>query len=122
MIYERTHAEAQIMTTFIDGPAAGRKLMLHRAVHFLRVVRNHKGEFDALDQLGDKPDALETIFAYVMHEYQGNCHIRAAKGAGGFFPIVSYKLVEPQPSDAEMRTTKAWHAWALAHAPEGVKP
>jgi hypothetical protein len=43
-------------------------------------------------------------------------HIRCGKSrsggnASGFYPIAKYKFREPQPTDAEMRTTEAWHAW-----------
>ena len=97
------------MTTFQDGPAKGQTLMLRRAARFLRVVEQG-GKFDALDQISDKPQPLEKIYAYEIVGTAGMCHIRRTGGCG-FYAMANYKLVEPQPSDAEMRETKAWHDW-----------
>lgn len=98
------------MTTFIDGPAQGKTLMLHRAVKFLRVTEK-SGAFDALDQPEDTPLPEEKLYAYEMHQNSGHCHINRGGGRGGFYPIVSYKFVPIQPSDAEMRDGESWRKW-----------
>lgn len=102
------------MTTFHDGPAHGKILGLRRAPRFLRVVIKPNGEIDALDQLDDTPERLETIHAYEVFGQVGGMHVRASKG-GGFYTIAEYRHVHPQPTDAEMRTTAAWHTWTEAH-------
>jgi hypothetical protein len=69
-----------------------------------------------LDQPEDTPRADETLYAYELTEHQGNCHIRASGGRGGFYPIAHFHLVQPQPSDAEMRSAKSWHTWCEQQA------
>ncbi len=100
------------MTTFQNGPAAGQRLMLHRAPIFLRVVEA-AGKWDALDQLNDNPSVHEKLHAYVLAAKPGMCHIRASKG-GGFYPIAEYRLVEPQPPESEMRYGKIWCDWCYS--------
>lgn len=103
------------MTTFEDGPAKGKTLMLHRAAMFLRVVES-KGEIDALDQLTDKANPKEKIYAYKIIGDAGFCHIRASGGRGGFYPIAKYRLYSQQPSDADMRDNEAWTKWVMEKA------
>ncbi len=43
-------------------------------------------------------------------------HINRGGGRGGFYTHADYKLVEPQPTDAQMRTTEAWRRWTLERA------
>jgi hypothetical protein len=107
------------MTAFIDGPAKGQHLSLRRAPVFLRVVKEdlQSGKWDALDQLSDEPSAGEKLFAYVVSGEVGWCHLNRGRGGSGFYPIASYKFIEPQPSDAEMRTTAAWHSWCVKNDP-----
>jgi hypothetical protein len=99
------------MTTFQDGPAKGKTLMLRRAPRFLRVVEKN-GKFDALDQLDDKPEPGENLFAYEITGRPGMMHIHK-RGGGGWYPIANYRFIEPQPTDAEMRTIEAWHSWCM---------
>jgi hypothetical protein len=101
------------MTSFEDGPAKGQRLMLKRAVRFLRVVEAG-GKWDALDQPSDKPDPRETLYAYEIASQQGQCHIRTIGGGGGFYPINTYRFVTQQPTDAQMRDSQAWHDWCVA--------
>lgn len=109
------------MTTFQDGPAAGQKLMLKRAVMFLRVTYE-SGKWDALDQLTDKAKETEELFAYRIVGVPGHCHIRASGGRSGFYVMATYKLVEPQPTDAQMRDNEAWSKWVEDIAvKEGLK-
>lgn len=111
------------MTRFKDGPAAGKNMMLRRAVVFLRVTRlpadpqNRRSadKWDALDQPDDTPEPDEELFAY-KHTGQnaGMCHVRMsgkAKGGSGFYAIAEYALCDPQPSDEEMRDVFKWRAW-----------
>lgn len=103
------------MTTFLDGPAKGKTLMLKRAARFLRVVEND-GSFDALDQPCDVPTPNEKLYAYTVVGDVGHCHIHASRGRGGFYPIANYKLVEAQPTEAEMRDNASWRAWCERNA------
>lgn len=100
------------MTTFQDGPAHGKTLMLKRSPKFLRVVEAAgKQEFDALDQPEDTPAITENIYAYVLDKNLGSCHINRGRGCGGFYPICEYRFVEKQPPEASMRDGKAWEDW-----------
>lgn len=99
------------MTQFTDGPAAGVSLLLRRAPHFLRAVRDVKGEWDALDQLEDTPGAGETIVAYQMVGEPTWCHIRMRKG-GGVYRGGQYRVIEPQPADDVLRSNARWREWA----------
>ncbi len=98
------------MIKFLDGPAISASLMLRRAPKFLRVVRDGKGKFDALDQLNDKPRWGETLFAYRRIGCPGRIHINP----GGYFAMATYKMVEPQPDEATMLSTASWREWCLA--------
>jgi hypothetical protein len=114
------------VTRFEDGPAKGTILQLHRAPFFLRVTESG-GKFDALDQLEDTPRPDEKLHAYKAHGERGMCHIRASGGRSGFYAIATYKLVEPQPTDAQMRDNAAWSEWChaqpevMAQHPLGVE-
>ncbi len=99
------------MTTFDNGPARGKAMLLKRTPIYLRVVVGEKGKVDALDQIGDQPTASETLHAYRLSGSRGVCHINARGGAGGFWPSATYALVDLQPTDAVMRDITAWRAW-----------
>ena len=101
------------MTTFEDGPAKGQHLMLQRAPRFLRVVEAH-GKWDALDLPTDTPNPEEKLYAYQVGSYLGMCHLNRGRGRGGFYPIASYRYVNAQPADGEMRTSEAWARWCSA--------
>lgn len=98
------------MTTFQDGPAAGKHLSLHRAAMFLRVVEEN-GKFDALDQLDDTPKPTEKIYAYTIVGKPGMCHVNRGGGRGGFYALATYRLCTKQPPDDVMRDSAAWEAW-----------
>jgi hypothetical protein len=87
--------------------------MLRRAAMFLRVTET-LGVWDALDQLTDEPRPHETLYAYVIVGKPAMCFVRAAGGRGGAYPMADYRVIEPQPSDADMRTNQAWHKWVMA--------
>lgn len=90
-------------------------MCLRRSPVFLRVVHGG-GKWDALDQVGDKPTDIETIYAYRMSAHLGAVHVRASHGQGGFFTMAEYKLCDPQPADADMRSRAAWEAWVEKEA------
>lgn len=96
------------MMKFIDGPAAGQVLALHRTPILIRAVVNSKGKWDALDQLSDTPSADERIFLYILAEKPMPVHINAKKG-GGWYGIGTYAYVPEQPSDTDMRDR--WQEW-----------
>ena len=107
------------MTIFQDGPAKGQSLMLKRAPVFLRVVKSLAGKWDGLDQLDDRPQFSEEVFAYVMTRPPGHMHIRAKGGAGGFYPVAEYQLCTTQPTDFQLRNNSAWGEWANSQPPPG---
>lgn len=103
------------MITFLDGPAAGVKLSLQRPPILLRVVRDPKtGEWDAIDQLGDRPRAGEEITVYRRRD--DLLVIRASRLACVYVATASYNVNPIQPTDAQVRNTAAWREWAEAHA------
>lgn len=102
------------MTTFEDGPAQGKTLLLHRAVMFLRVTEEN-GEFDALDQREDEPKPTENLYAYVIAREPGMCHINRGGGKGGFYVLAHYKFATEQPDDATMRDFDKWSKWCHSH-------
>ena len=102
------------MTEFRDGPAEGQTLWLRRCPVFLRVVSNGLGEWDALDQIPDKPKPCETIYAYRRLGNSGSMHLRVGgrnRAAGGMYRTGIYELVAPQPSEATLRDNKQWQQW-----------
>lgn len=98
------------MTTFLDGPARGHHLNLHRTPKFLRVTELD-GKFDALDQLYDVPLPEEKIYAYQIEGQPGWYHINAGQGKGGFFKIGEYRLCDPQPAEEDLRSRPRWRVW-----------
>ena len=79
------------MTTFLDGPAKGQRLMLKNSPQQLRVVFDvATNTWDALDQPGDEPKHSEMVFDYELKERKGTCHIYKRGGGGGFYPISEY--------------------------------
>ncbi len=102
------------MTTFEDGPAKGTTLLLRRTPIFLRVTEEG-GKFDALNELKDVARTGEKLFVYKMSKNRGTCHINASGGRGGFYSMVTYKLIEPQPLDLDIRANKDWAAWVVAN-------
>lgn len=104
------------MTIFLDGPAANTfstPLLLKRAPHFLRAVQAPDGTWDALDQLDDTPKPEETVVAYVMVTGPRSVHIcaRGKNNRSGWYQGGDNRVVEPQPTDAQLRDTTAWRAW-----------
>ncbi len=103
------------MTRFIDGPAKDKALSLKRTPIFLRVTQSADGTWDALDQPEDTPRKDETVFAYMLKKFLGNCHIRASGGRSGFYAMAEYRVVEPQPDYQTMRKEPSWREWCEAH-------
>lgn len=105
------------MTRFLDGPAAGKILMLKTAPGFLRAVVSC-GKWDALDQPDDVPQLDETVCVYVLNAKPGHCHINArgkgGKRTGGFYAIAEYKLCPEQPDEQTGRDRAKFSAWCEA--------
>lgn len=100
------------MTTFQDGPASEQRLMLKRAPVYLRAARARDGTWDALDQLQDEPEGDETMYAYVLVDRPGRCHLlRSPRNLSGWYTIARYKLVEPQPPQEIMQDNARWAEW-----------
>lgn len=85
-------------TTFIDGPAKGKRLQLSRSPIVLRVVQAADGTIDALDQLEDTAGQGEAIYVYILTE----------KPSG-------YRLLIAQPKDEEVRDNARFAAWCNAN-------
>lgn len=115
------------MLTFVDGPAAGKTMMLRSAPPFLRVTRKKfalgvedAGEFDALDQPADVAGPDEELFVYEKRKHLGNCHMRFGgkeRHKSGFYPVAEYGIFEEQPADAYIRDNAAWAQWCNRRAP-----
>lgn len=101
------------MTKFLDGPAAGVTLLLQRTPSLLRVVRDTKGKWDALDKLDDTPTAGEAITVYRLSGGRGVCHLNFGRGRGGFYAFAEYVLHSEQPDDQTARDTARWRAWVM---------
>jgi hypothetical protein len=103
--------------TFRDGPLAGKSVLCRRAPVYLRAVIAPDGQVDALDQLGDEPDAGEVLHAYVRIGAAGNLHVdgtdRQGRRFGRWYASGEYRLCDPQPDDATMRDRDAWRQWCL---------
>jgi hypothetical protein len=80
------------MTTFLDGPAKGQRLMLKHSPKDLRVVEK-EGQWDALDSPNDEPRSGETVHHYRLRTIKGTAHINTGRGRGGFYPIAEYAQV-----------------------------
>jgi hypothetical protein len=104
------------MITFVDGPAMGQTLSLRRAPLLLRVTHiPHTGKFDALDQPEDVPTPRERIYVYVLTGIPTHYHMRCRRRSeSGFFYDGSYRVLETQPAEEDLRDTHAWRNWALA--------
>ena len=106
-----------IMTRFTGGPADGKTLLLKRAPLYLRVVMDVRTrEIDALDQLDDTAGSDETISVYRCHGEPIQAHINFGRKGGGWYEGGDYRIVDPQPGDAEVRENAAWRAWAVDRA------
>lgn len=99
------------MTTFEDGPAHKKPLLLQRSPLFLRVTESPDGKWDGLDQVEDTPNPEETLHAYRRDIVAGMVHLYFGGGKGGWYRMVSYRFVDPQPPDEDMRTNERWQAW-----------
>jgi hypothetical protein len=113
------------VTRFLDGPAAGTTLYLKRAPVYLRAVQGpagptHAGDWDALDQLEDEPRSSERIVVYRLEGEPTFCHINRGGRGSGFYRGGAYRVVEPQPTDLEVRSTAAWRAWVSVQVGQPV--
>ena len=101
------------MITFRDGPAAGQVLTLSRAPVFLRAVRERGTEnWDALDLLTDTPRDSEEIVVYRRESEPVTVHIsRRPRSQSGWYQMATYRVVDPQPQDAEVRRHESWRKW-----------
>lgn len=109
------------MTTFADGPAQGKTLMLKRAPYFLRVVVDEAGKVDALDQPEDSPRPGETCYVYTCRGVLGSTSVRKTGGRGGIYPIADYMLSKTQPDAITMRQNARWVEWCERNRPSWMK-
>lgn len=98
------------MSNFLDGPAAGVRLLLHRAPIMLRAVRKPGGEWDALDQLDDTAEANEQVVVYIAKGKVARVHLcRSPRKLSGFYEEREYVVLPEQPEDTAMRS--GWSEW-----------
>jgi hypothetical protein len=105
-------------TTFADGPAAGKSVLLQRAPIALRVVIDQDGKMDALDLLEDAPQTNEEVYVYVREggvTGAGFVDYRDSRGRrqGKRFESGIYKLFTPQPRQVDVRSNKYWKEWVM---------
>lgn len=109
------------MTMLQGGPADKKVLQLRRAARFLRIVIDRRTlGVDALDQPEDAPSVTEDLYCYEITGRPGHMHLLCRgknRAAGGFYPIATYRFVEKQPKDVEMRSPQLWHNWCVAQPP-----
>ena len=109
------------MTTFDDGPAKGRTLMLTRTPWMLRVTERVLPEsgthiWDALNELKDRPAPDENLYAYILTGHYGHAFVDGQKFRG-CVEICSYHIAPVQPEDAVMRDNVKWALWCAANDP-----
>lgn len=109
------------MSNFINGPAHGIHLNLGRSPYFLRVVKDPRDRWDALDQLADEPSPQEEIHVYRLASKPMTAHIdgrdaKTGKRFGRWMSIADYVYHDEQPDDRTARNTDAWRAWCADHA------
>ncbi|MFO0863525.1 MAG: hypothetical protein U0744_02505 [Gemmataceae bacterium] len=113
------------MIRLIDGPADTMSFLVARAPKFLRVVLS-PDRWDVLDQLSDRPEPNEQIFAYRKVLDGGMVHIRRAnpktrRTESLWYAVANYEFVELQPDDATMRDTTQWRQWTREQATAAIK-
>lgn len=87
------------MTTFTDGPAKGKTLLLTRTPLYLRVVQNAAGDIDALNLVEDKPKRDEVCIAYHCDEFGGTVCVNLGRRTGGIYRCAI--LDDPEPARSE---------------------
>ena len=111
---------SKLITVTLDHPLfRGKALRLARTPKYLRFVCSNlaskwRDSLDALDQLDDEPKE-EYILAAVI-DRKGNIHVDGIENGcrfGRWELYVTYRLVEPQPSQELMRDREQWQAWCL---------
>jgi hypothetical protein len=104
------------LARFLDGPAEGVHLQLHRAPVMLRAVRKPGGEWDALDAIDDEAEADEEI---VVYRYAGNIsrfHLRRSpRKLSGWYEDADYAVLAEQPPDEDVRSSGRWRSWVLTN-------
>lgn len=113
------------MSSFLNGPAAGRTLSIRRAPYLLRVVIDRTtGAVDALDQLDDDPSDTEDVYVYRLAAPPQQAHVcygGRQRHRSGWFEFGIYQHV-PEADGAALRETAAWRAWAAEqHAADAAK-
>jgi hypothetical protein len=97
---------------FTGGPVDGKTLMCRRGPLFLRVVMNHKGEVDALDQVDDKIRSNETAYVYVAQFPSRAVFIRSSdRSKSGCWAGNEYVFCNEQPSSDILEDNEKWRAW-----------
>lgn len=111
------------MIQFVNGPAVQASgLLLRRAPLFLRVVhdpnyataicKKSRTEWDALDMPGDAPRLGENVYAYRRVGAESRLHLKMSRPRqSGWYMRATYRFVDPQPTDQEMRDQRQWENW-----------
>lgn len=104
------------------GPAGGHALSIERLPNLLRVVVVPGGEIDALDQLDDVAEMLETIHVYRKEgePWRGmwdGQDPKTGRRTGGVFSTQPYVYHDVQPPDEILRHNDRWREWATTNQP-----
>jgi len=102
------------MTTFEDGPAEGKTLMLQRTPVLLRVVVSPDGAVDALDQPDDIWNPGEQITVYILASRVGSMFVDGVRDGKRFGHRTSsgrYRVYSRQPPQERARQTDDWVEW-----------
>ena len=107
-----------MVTLRVDGVSKG-MLTLNRypLPHFLRFVTvgGDWKTLDALDLLTDQPKWGEDVIVAVKSpKSEGAMHIsRTPRSLSGWYRLLTYDRIEPQPDREILRSTELWQAWCL---------
>lgn len=75
-----------------------------------------KIKWDALNELKDRPAPQEELHCYTIAEMRGMVFVDGTN-IHGCYAMATYKLMVPQPTDAQMRDDSEWHNWCVANDP-----
>jgi hypothetical protein len=100
------------MSTFHEGPAHAKELVLRRAPIYLRVVVAASGKVDALDQPEDTPEAGEMVHVYRRRTGVSVIFACGRRGAGGRYEAAEYEWV-PDVEGERLRDRAEWVKWCL---------
>lgn len=113
-----------MMSTFLDGPAAGHEAKLVRCPMMLRVAVdpwNHVRTLEMVDDHASEPSDDELVHVYIAVAgtyatgmWEGRDQ-KTGRRTGGRFESCTYRLLPTQPDQEHLRQGKDWRAWCEAN-------